>query len=169
MAGLVTWSIGPLEAEDDARACARLMAGSEPWLTLGRGYETSLAVLGDPSREVYLARDKGELAGFLILCMTGAFVGYIQTVLVHPDRRGQGLGSKLVEFAERRILSESPNVFMCVSSFNEDARRLYECLGYRVVGELSDYIVQGHSEILLRKTMGPLSTFKPRPLARTAP
>jgi hypothetical protein len=37
------------------------------------------------------------------------------------------------------------------------------------VGELSDYIVQGHSEILLRKTMGPLSTFKPRPLARTAP
>jgi ribosomal-protein-alanine N-acetyltransferase len=169
MAGLVTWSIGPLEAEDDARACARLMAGSEPWLTLGRSYETSLAVLGDPSREVYLARDKGELAGFLILCMTGAFVGYIQTVLVHPDRRGQGLGSKLVEFAERRILSEFPNVFMCVSSFNEDAHRLYERLGYRVVGELSDYIVQGHSEILLRKTLGPLSTFKPRPLARTAP
>ena len=86
--------------------------------------------------------------------MTGAFVGYIQTVCVDPDRRGQGLGSRLVEFAEQRILEGSPNVFMCVSSFNLGARRLYERLGYKVVGELTDYIVQGHSEILLRKTLG---------------
>jgi [ribosomal protein S18]-alanine N-acetyltransferase len=50
---------------------------------------------------------------------------------------------------------------MCVSSFNRDARRLYERLGYRVVGELTDYIVEGHSEILLRKTVGPLTTFTP--------
>jgi predicted GNAT family acetyltransferase len=92
--------------------------------------------------------------------MTGAFVGYIQTVCIHPDRRGQGLGSKLVEFAEQRILAESPNVFMCVSSFNRDARRLYERLGYQVIGELTDYIVQGHSEILLRKSLGPLAGFR---------
>jgi [ribosomal protein S18]-alanine N-acetyltransferase len=89
--------------------------------------------------------------------MTGAFVGYIQTIAIQPDRRGRGLGSRLIDFAERRILAESPNVFMCVSSFNHDARRLYERLGYHVVGELTDYIVQGHSEILLRKTTGPLS------------
>jgi ribosomal protein S18 acetylase RimI-like enzyme len=48
---------------------------------------------------------------------------------------------------------------MCVSSFNEGARRLYERLGYTVVGELTDYIVQGQSEILLRKTRGPLAGF----------
>ena len=94
-----------------------------------------------------------------MLCLTGAFVGYIQTICIHPNRQGQGLGSRLVEFAEQRILEEFPNVFMCVSSFNRDAQRLYERLGYRVVGELTDYIVQGHSEILLRKTSGPLTTF----------
>ena len=71
------------------------------------------------------------LAGFLILCMTGAFVGYIQTICIDPRCRGQGLGSRLVEFAEQRILRVSPNIFMCVSSFNEDARRLYERLGYQ--------------------------------------
>jgi ribosomal protein S18 acetylase RimI-like enzyme len=64
-----------------------------------------------------------------------------------------------VKFAEERILEESPNVFMCVSSFNHDARRLYERLGYLVVGELTNYIVEGHSEILLRKSRGPLTTF----------
>ena len=149
----------PLREDGDAQECARLMSTSEPWITLGRSFETSLAIVRDPDREVYLARDADGIAGFLILCMTGAFVGYIQTVCVDPRCRGRGLGSKLVEFAEERILRVSPNIFMCVSAFNEGARRLYERLGYTVVGELTDYIVQGQSEILLRKTRGPLADF----------
>lgn len=149
-----------LQTEDDARACARLMAMSEPWITLGRSYETSLDIIQDPSREVYLVRDETGLGGFLILCMTGAFVGYIQTVCIDPARRGRGLGSRLVEFAEQRILQVSPNIFLCVSSFNQAARRLYERLGYTLVGELTDYIVRGHSELLLRKTTGPLTGFQ---------
>ena len=157
MAGLMALEITRLATAAEAQACARIMAESEPWLTLGRSYQASLSIVRDPSREVYIARDENGVAGFLILCMTGAFVGYIQTIAIQPDRRGQGLGSRLIDFAERRILAQSPNVFMCVSSFNHDARRLYERLGYRVVGELTDYIVQGHSEILLRKTIGPLS------------
>jgi [ribosomal protein S18]-alanine N-acetyltransferase len=152
-------SITKLASDSEAESCAHLMAGSEPWLTLGRTYETSLRLLQDRTREVYVARDSAGLAGFLILCMTGAFVGFIQTVLVHPTRRGQGIGSRLLDFAEQRILQQSPNVFMCVSSFNHGARRLYERLGYKVIGELSDYIVEGHSEILLRKTVGPLTGF----------
>jgi ribosomal protein S18 acetylase RimI-like enzyme len=135
------------------------MAGTDPWITLGRGYEASLARIKDPSREVYVAIDESGVAGFLILCMVGAFVGYIQTVLVAPDRQGRGIGSQLVEFAENRIFEESPNAFLCVSSFNTGARRLYERLGYRYIGELSDYIVRGHSELLFRKTRGPLSEF----------
>jgi [ribosomal protein S18]-alanine N-acetyltransferase len=154
-------SITAIETDAEARICARLMADSEPWVTLGRSYEASLRIVRDPTREVYVARDGREIVGFVILCMTGAFIGYVQTICIHPDRRGQGHGSRLVEFAEQRILRESPNIFMCVSSFNHEARRLYERLGYRVVGELTDYIVQGHSEILLRKTLGPLTTFTP--------
>jgi ribosomal protein S18 acetylase RimI-like enzyme len=65
----------------------------------------------------------------------------------------------LLGFAEQRILRESPNIFMCVSSFNIGARRLYERHGYTVVGELTDYLVEGHSEILLRKTFGPIAAF----------
>jgi [ribosomal protein S18]-alanine N-acetyltransferase len=161
MAVLTGWSITPLEHEADARECARLMASSEPWLTLGRSYEASLRIIQDPTREVFILRGDEKLAGFVILCMTGAFVGYIQTICIHPDHRGKGLGSRLVAFAEDRILKDSPNVFMCVSSFNHEARRLYERLGYGVVGELTDYLVPGHSEILLRKSIGPLTTFQP--------
>lgn len=46
---------------------------------------------------------------------------------------------------------------MCVSDFNHGARRLYGRLGYRLVGELTDYVVAGRSELLLRKTVGPLT------------
>jgi ribosomal protein S18 acetylase RimI-like enzyme len=156
-------AIRPLATSDEAEQCARLMSNSEPWRTLGRDYETSLRIVTDPLKEVYVAYvgDETEtVAGFLILNMTGAFVGYIQTVCVAPEWRGRGLGALLISFAEERIFREAPNVFMCVSSFNTDAQRLYERLGYQRVGELTDYIVAGHSEILLRKTIGPLTSFR---------
>jgi ribosomal protein S18 acetylase RimI-like enzyme len=62
-------------------------------------------------------------------------------------------------YAERRIFRHAPNVFITVSSFNSGAQRLYDRLGYDVVGELEDFIIPGHSELLLRKTIGPLSEY----------
>ena len=153
-------TIRRLASTGEADQCARLMATADPWITLGRDYDSSLRVIKDPSREVYVAEDDAGLAGFIILCMTGAFIGYIQTVLVAPDRQGKGIGSQLVAFAEDRIFAESPNTFLCVSSFNPRARQLYERLGYQYVGELTDYIVRGHSELLFRKTRGPWSDFR---------
>jgi ribosomal protein S18 acetylase RimI-like enzyme len=138
------------------------MAASEPWVTLRRSYEASLRLLRDPSREVYVIEVAGGLAGFLILCLVGPFSGYIQTVLVAPKYRGRGFGTQLVAFAERRIFNVSPNAFLCVSSFNAGARRLYERLGYTYIGELTDYLVRGHSELLFRKSRGPWSEFGAR-------
>ena len=152
-------SIRPLGSISEAETCAHLMATSEPWLTLGRNYGASLNILQDESRERYVAHKNGALAGFLVLNMRGAFVGYIQTVCVAAESRNRGIGTELIRFAEEHIFKEHPNVFMCVSSFNTSARELYERLGYRVVGELSDYIAPGHSEILLRKTRGSISTY----------
>ena len=154
--------IRPLAGAAEAETCARLMAGSEPWLTLGRSYEASVRLLQDPTREIYVADDAGAVGGFVVLCLAGAFVGYIQTVCVAPDQRGRGLGARLVAFAEDRVFRVSPNVFLCVSSFNPDARRLYERLGYAYVGQLSDYLVRGHSELLYRKSLGPWAEFVPR-------
>lgn len=135
------------------------MADSEPWRTLGRGYEASRSLIADPTREVYVAEDDDGLAGFLILCTVGPFTGYLQTLCLAPGRRGQGIGTRLVAFAEERLFAISPNVFLCVSSFNDGARRLYPRLGYEYVGELRDYLVRGHSELLYRKTRGPWQEF----------
>jgi [ribosomal protein S18]-alanine N-acetyltransferase len=151
-----------LAGRGEAETCARMMAASEPWITLRRDADAALAILTDPGRESYVAFLEGEVVGFVILVMHGAFVGYIQSVCVAPGLRGLGLGRRLMAFAEERIFRESPNVFLNVASFNPEAQRLYERLGYEVVGELRDYIVPGHSEILMRKSTGPLAEFKPR-------
>ncbi len=127
-------SITRLQNSDEARACAELMSSSKPWITIGRTYEQSLNIISDTAKEVYLACVQDDFAGFLILNMQGAFVGYIQTICLRPEWRNQGLGRRLIQFAEKRIFRESPNVFMCVSSFNQDAYRLYKRLGTKPSG-----------------------------------
>ena len=137
-----------------------MMSSLEPWVTLQRDYDTSLKIITDPAREVYLALSGEEIAGFTILVMQGALVGYIQSICVAPEWRNKGIGSQLMTFAETRIFSETPNAFIMVSSFNPDAQRLYHRLGFETIGELKDYIIPGHSEYLLRKSIAPLTEFK---------
>jgi len=151
-----------LRNRTEAETCAHMMANSEPWITLRRRYGESLKILTDPSREVHLAMIADEIVGFTVLNMHGAFIGYIQSVCVAPHWRSKGIGSELMDYVEKRILSETPNVFICVSSFNQRAQKLYERRGYEIVGELKHWIVPDHSEILLRKTIAPLTEFKPK-------
>jgi len=155
--------IRKLQDTIQAKICAEMMSSSDPWIKLKRDYDSSLKVISDKTREVYLALAGQEIVGFTILGMGGALVGYIQTVCVAPNWRGTDIGSQLIDFAENRILRESPNVFIMVSSFNPDAKRLYTRLGFEFIGELRDYIIPGHSEYLLRKSIAPLTEFNPQP------
>jgi ribosomal protein S18 acetylase RimI-like enzyme len=150
-----------LDGESRERDCAALMAQSDPWVTLGYDFEALLRTVRLPGRERYVALVDGQFAGFLLLNLHGTFTGYIQTIGLEPAFRGQGLGEQLLAFAEQRILREHRNVFLCVSSFNQGARRFYARQGYAQVGELTDFLVAGHSELLLRKTLGPLREHKP--------
>lgn len=150
-----------LRTKSEARCCAEFIVASEPWITLGLTFAQAVARLTDPTREVHIAKKDGQIAGVLILFLNGTFKGYIQTIAVHPNWRSRGIGTRLIKFAEQRIFRLSPNVFLCVSSFNRQAQKFYKRLGYDRVGELKDFVVRGHSELLLRKTRGPLCDFEP--------
>jgi len=145
-------TIEPAE-DNDLDWCARLMAGSEPWITLRRGLDECRAALRRPGGELFVAREHGRPAGFILIHPYG-FAGspYIASVAVAEGARGGGMGSQLVAFAERRMAARR-FIFLCVSSFNRRAQELYTRLGYRRVGEIPDYIVEGHSELLLGKKL----------------
>lgn len=147
--------------QDDLSKCAAMMAKTDPWITLGVGYEVCLKAFEGGCKEIYVVRYGGEIAGFVVLQVCGAFSGYIQTICIGENFRNRGLGTKLLEFCEKRILEFSPNIFICVSSFNEGAIRLYKNFGFRLVGELENFVVDGFTELLLRKTVGQRVGYKP--------
>jgi len=157
-------TIRPIQGREEIDVCARMMAGSEPWITLQRDYDASVQTLTSPGKEVYVAADGRQILGFIILNLQGGFTGYIQSIGVAPEWRSRGTGRRLVAYAEERIFREAPNVFICVSSFNPGAQRFYRSLGYEAIGELKDFVVRGHSEILLRKTIAPWREFKKHPV-----
>ena len=154
--------IRPLASDAEAECCAAIMCATDPWITYGRTYDACLGSTRQPINEVYVAVDDDTILGFIVVVMQGALAGYIRAICVDANTRGQGLGSRLVAFAEERIFREMPNVFLFVSEFNTRARALYERLGYEKVAEMRDYIARGYSEILMRKTIGPLAEFVKR-------
>ncbi len=138
----------------DMAHCAQLMNSSEPFITLGFTYERCLAAMKGDNKEIYLAYYDGEFAGFVVLQLAGVLRGYIQTICVVHGLRGKGIGTALLEFSIGRVIKMSPHVFMCVSSFNHGAQKLYARMGFVKVGEFKDHLVNGYDEYLLRKSVG---------------
>jgi ribosomal-protein-alanine N-acetyltransferase len=135
--------------------CALMMSETDPWITLEMNYEQCLKAFEGACKEIYIAEYQKEIAGFVIIQTCGTFSGYIQTICVSETFRGNGLGRILLQYCEERILKFSPNVFICVSSFNKRAAKLYYDFGFKLVGELDNFVKEGFSELLLRKTVGP--------------
>jgi len=142
------------EATADERLWAgRLMASSEPWITLGRGEDACRAASVDPDYVVLVAREGGTPLGFARLHPRGvAGSPYLASIAVAAPARSKGVGAALLDAAEARFPG-ARWMFLCVSSFNERARVLYERSGYRTVGELPDYVVDGLAEVLMVKRL----------------
>jgi ribosomal protein S18 acetylase RimI-like enzyme len=143
--------IGPATA-GDASWCARLMAGSDPWKRLGRGFDACLEACERPGYELDVARSGGEPVGFALVHPRGvAGSPYLASIAVAESARDHGVGGRLLRHLEDRFRPQARHFFLCVSSFNEGARRLYERLGYQQVGLLADYVIEGADELLMHK------------------
>lgn len=140
---------------EDFEVCALMMSETDPWITLDMNYDQCLKAFEGGSKEVYTARLNNEVIGFVIIQISGTFAGYIQTICINKEFRGTGFGKRLLLFCEERILKISPNIFICVSSFNKGAIKLYYEFGFKLVGELENFVKEGFNELLLRKTVGP--------------
>jgi ribosomal protein S18 acetylase RimI-like enzyme len=138
------------------RACEDIVAVSEPWKTLRERIHFLPARSGERSGVLsYVCTVGAETAGFILFSPDPVFArgGYLRAIGVSPRFRGQGIGKRLLSFAEKTAAKRSLNFFLCVSSFNRGAQAFYKACGYTRAGKLPGLIVQGVSEYIYWKRL----------------
>lgn len=116
-----------------------------PWIELA-------ATMSLPGIIRYKALWNGELVGFVAgEKERHKHTGWIATVAVHPDYRGRGIGSVLMDMCEQTI--QMPRVRLTVREFNETAIRLYGRNGYKVVARWPHYYSGGIAGVVMEKNI----------------
>ena len=145
-------------AGDDATWAAGMMAASDPWVSLGRGFDACLAACTSPQDVLEIAESGGERCGLVLMRPAGvAGAPYIVSIAVAPAFRSQGVGAALLDYVEGTYRGRSRHLFLCVSSFNPRARRFYERHGFEAVGTLKAFLIDDADEILMHKRLAPVA------------
>jgi len=136
--------------------CADILADTDLWRHYGRNSEEAASLM---EREYgsgtlfWIDEREGVVTGF-IACIPHGMMGefpYVRMLSVRNGWRGQGIGTALLTHLERMMFEEHRRMFMMVTDYNTGARRLYERLGWLVVGEIKDYKKKSINEFLLIK------------------
>jgi ribosomal protein S18 acetylase RimI-like enzyme len=107
------------------------------------GQRFAFTVRDDDTRDVVAA----------VVGWTWGGCGYVDQLWVRADRRGQGLGTALLDRAEESARAAGcDQVVLTTHTFQ--APDLYRARGYRVLGEIPGY-PRGHAQLILAK---PLTT-----------
>ncbi|MGO1866806.1 MAG: GNAT family N-acetyltransferase [Sphingobacterium sp.] len=114
------------------------------WVSVQDGQITGIALLYDGSRLQELRQpvinriDALFNRRFNMEAETQAGELYLDCLAVHPEWQGKGIGSLLINHLIARFAQHEDSVLgLLVDENNRHAKRLYERLGFRVVGEKS--------------------------------
>ena len=114
-------------------------AREDPSLPLDPGYAAAFAAIAtNPNQYLMVAEHNGEVIATLQitfqpgLSKRGAWRGIIEAVRVRADRRGLGLGSRMIAWAVETCRAKGCTVVqLSADSRRVDAHRFYERLGFQ--------------------------------------
>jgi GNAT superfamily N-acetyltransferase len=110
----------------------------DPSLPLDPRYLAAFAAIAtDPNQQLVVAEQDGEVVGTLQLSFMpgvsrrGAWRGVIEAVRVRADRRGQGLGARMIAWAIGTCHARNCRIVqLSTNQARVDAHRFYERLGF---------------------------------------
>jgi|GEM_PF-5412988 len=111
---------------------------------------------GDELR-TFVCSIKGEISGFVVLGKDmGEDTWEIFVISVSPKYQGNGLGKRMIRYAEDHIRHKGGRIIFISTSTAKDygpARRLYRRCGYTQTAKLRDFFYDGDHRIILQKRL----------------
>jgi ribosomal protein S18 acetylase RimI-like enzyme len=104
-----------------------------------------------------LDEEDGRIRGYaLVLYNRGTSLARLYSIVVDRDFRGLGIGSRLLDAAEKDALeNECVIMRLEVRKDNEDAIALYKTRGYRLFTVVPDYYSDGMEALRFEKSLAP--------------
>ena len=136
-----------------AQSLAHQFAAMPPWSRYPFSPKALAGYLAghEPGAPRYAIHVDGALAGALGLRLNWLRGPYVQFLGILPEQQGHGAGRAVISqlIADARA-SGDRNVWVAASSFNADALRFYERLGFTRTALLNGLVQDGIDEVLLR-------------------
>jgi len=105
---------------------------------------------GDPASETI---DAASVLGFVVADLVpnhGRPLGHVKDLAVHPDRRGEGVGSTLLDRSLAVLRGESArSVKLEVRVGNESARSLYDAFEFEPLRRVPRYYDDGEDALIM--------------------
>lgn len=150
--------IRPWQASD-IDAIAHIMASHPLWQRYGITEEsarTRLQRLMASGEDGFVAED-GTVRGFVLFnTKTFGEQGYIRLLGVNPQDTSTGVGAQLLSRVESFLIHQGINrLLLLCAHWNEGAQRFYMRHGYRLVGRLPNWVLDGTDELIYAKCLSP--------------
>jgi diamine N-acetyltransferase len=129
------------------------VAAIEPWSQINypAALLTGFLTAKDASLDRRAIFVEEEPAGIMAVRSPWLRGPYLQVLALLPPFQGQGFGAALLAWFEAQATGNSRWLWLCHSSFNRRAGAFYARHGFSEVATLSDLMIDGGDEVLMRK------------------
>jgi len=117
---------------------------------------------GFKKKEIYIGLNENkECIGFMRIDLNGAFSMFpmLRLIAIKQRFRNKGIGKILLNYYFEIGFKNSKKIFLMVSDFNKEAKKLYESIGFIEVGLIPDLYKKGIAEFLMMKCLKSINHF----------
>ncbi|MHA1126954.1 MAG: GNAT family N-acetyltransferase [Candidatus Heimdallarchaeota archaeon] len=149
--------------KQDIDTLAEINITSFPWTSFKLTHKAASKFLQDrlDKQMVYVAVKDNQVIGFIAMKRDFLFGNYIRRIVIREDMRSKGIGSQLVNHIEELTFGNNiPNLYLICTTTNAKAIAFYIKNGFKIIGEITNFVDEGLDEYILRKTVGTINEFK---------